>query len=73
MSGRELTAEDLEWLEEYRTKVVEAFTPIFSEAAGRFPDGERLLRRFNEALDSVRGGSSFRAVDESRPQFPAGA
>ena len=56
MPGRELTAEDLEWLEQYRTKVVEGFTPIFSEAAGRFPDGERLLRRFNDAVDCVRGG-----------------
>lgn len=69
MPGRELTAEDLKWLEEYRKQVTEAFTPIFSEAAGRFPDGERLLRRSHEALDAVRSGSSFRAVDEAHNEL----
>jgi len=64
MPGRELTEDDLKWLEEYRTQVIEAFTPIFSEAADRFSDGEQLLKRFNEALDLVRNGSWFRAVDE---------
>jgi hypothetical protein len=64
MPGRELAEDDLKWLEEYRTQVIEAFTPIFLEAADRFSDGERLLKRFNEALDLVSNGSSFRAVDE---------
>ena len=44
--------------------MIEAFTPIFSEAADRVSDGERLLKRFNEAFHLVRNGSSFRAVDE---------
>jgi len=66
MPGRELTEGDLKWLEEYRTQVIEAFTPIFSEAADRFSDGERLLKRFNEALDLVRNGSSwFRVRQQS--------
>jgi hypothetical protein len=69
MQGRELTEDDLNWLEEYRKNVTEAFTPIFSEAAARFPDGGRLLKRFNEALDSVRGGSLFRAVDEAHNEL----
>jgi hypothetical protein len=69
MPRRELTEDDLKWLEQYRTHVIEAFTPIFAEAAGRFPDGERLLRRFNEALDSVRSGASFRAVDEAHNEL----
>jgi hypothetical protein len=50
MPGRELTEDDLKWLEEYRTQVIKAFTPIFSEVADRFSDGERLLKRFNEHL-----------------------
>jgi len=69
MPARELTENDLKWLEEYRTQVVDGFTPIFSEAVARFPDGQRLLRRFNEALDAVRRGSSFRAVDEAHNEL----
>jgi hypothetical protein len=68
-SGRDLTADDLEWLEEYRTKVIAGFTPVFSGAVGRFPDGKRLLRRFNETVDSVRGGSLFRSVDEAHNEL----
>jgi hypothetical protein len=36
--------------------VLEGFAPAFSEASDRFPDRELLLRRFNEAVDSVRFG-----------------
>ena len=59
-----LTAEEVGWLEEYRSQVLKGFTSVLAGAADRFGEGERLLRRFDDAVDSVRGGSSFRAVDE---------
>jgi hypothetical protein len=69
VSSRELTDDDLKWLEEYRTQVVNGFTPIFSAEEARFPDGEKLLRRFNKALDSVHSGSLFRSVDEAHNEL----
>ncbi len=69
MSGKALTDDQIAWLEEYRAEVVKAFTAIFTEAADRFPDGERLLRRFNEAVDAVLKGSTFRAVDEAHNEL----
>jgi len=69
MAGRKLTDEDITWLEGYRAEVVRAFSKVFADAADRFPDGDRLLRRFNEGLDSVRNGSSFRAVDEAHNEL----
>ena len=64
VSGRTLAADQIAWLEEYRAEVREAFSKVFADAADRFSDGERLLRRFDDAVDSVLKGSSFRAVDE---------
>jgi hypothetical protein len=69
MSGRALTEDQIAWLEEYRAEVVKAFTAVFAEAADRFRDGERLLCRFNEAVDAVLSGSSFRAVDEAHNEL----
>jgi hypothetical protein len=69
MTGRKLTDEDIRWLEEYRAEVVRTFSKVFADAADRFTDGDRLLRRFNEAVDSVRNGSSFRAVDEAHNEL----
>jgi hypothetical protein len=69
MSGRPLTTDQISWLEEYRLEVAQAFTAIFAAVADRFSDGERLLRRFNEAVDSVLKGSSFRAVDEAHNEL----
>jgi hypothetical protein len=59
MAGRKLTDEDTKWLEGYRAEVVRAFSKVFAGAADRFPDGDRLLRRFNEGLDSVRKAHRF--------------
>jgi len=69
MSGRTLDAGDIEWLENYRAEVLKSFGTIFAEAADRFPDGERLWPRFNEAVDYVLKGSSFRAVDEAHNEL----
>lgn len=69
MTGRKLTDEDTKWLEEYRAEVVRTFSKVFADAADRFTDGDQLLRRFNEAVDSVRNGSSFRAVDEAHNEL----
>jgi hypothetical protein len=63
VSGNMLTTE-VEWLEEYRSQVLRGFTPVLAGAADRLAEGERLLRRFNDAVDAVRCGSSFRVVDE---------
>lgn len=69
MSGKELTDDQIAWLEEYRGEAVKAFTAIFANAKDRFSGGERLLRRFNEAVDAVLKGSSFRAVDEAHNEL----
>ncbi len=59
MSGSTLTEDQIAGLEEYRAEVVKTFTAIFAQAGDRFRDGERLLRRFNEAVDAVPKGASF--------------
>lgn len=69
MTGRTLTADEIQWVEGYRAEVVKAYGAIFAEEADRFPDSERLLRRFNDAADSVLGGSSLRAVDEAHNEL----
>ena len=69
MSGRMLTDEDTKGLEEYRAEVVETFRKVFADAADRFPDGDRLLRRFNDAVNSALKGLSFRAVDEAHNEL----
>jgi len=63
MPGRELTEDDLKWLEEYRTQVIEAFTPIFSEAADRFSDGELFFDRFQ--TDALRRQLELESIDAS--------
>ena len=69
MSGKPLADDQIAWLEEYRAEVVKAFTAIFADTKDRFSDGERLLRRFNDAVDSVLKGSSFRAVNEAHNEL----
>ena len=69
MSGKPLADDQIAWLEEYRAEVVKAFTATFADTKDRFSDGERLLRRFNDAVDSVLKGSSFRAVDEAHNEL----
>lgn len=67
--GTTLTAEEIQWIGEYRLAVVKAFSSVFAEATERFLDGERLLQRFSEAVDSVLRGASFSAVDEAHNEL----
>lgn len=67
--GNMLTTGDTQGLERYRLGVLEGFTPVFADAADRFAQGNKLLKRFNEALDSVRAGALFRAVDEAHNEL----
>ena len=69
MSGRTLTADEIQTVEDYRAEVMKTYGAIFAEAADRFPGSEPLLRRFNAAVDSVLRGSSFRAVDEAHNEL----
>ena len=69
MSGSPLSSDDIQWVETYRAEVVKAFGVLFAEAADRFADGQRLVRRFNEAVDAVLKGTSFRAVDEAHNEL----
>lgn len=69
MLGRRLTERDIKWLEQYRNEVATRFKTFFDGSQDRFDGGERLLRRFDEALESVRQGGSFRAVDAAHNEL----
>ncbi len=69
MSGTMLATSDVKWLEEYRSEVLKGFKPVFADALDQFAQGEQLLRRFNEAVDSVRTGALFRTVDEAHNEL----
>jgi hypothetical protein len=69
LTGRVLTSDDIAWLETYRSDVAKTFSAIFAEAADRFKEGPQLLRRFNDAVDAVLNGSTFRPVDEAHNEL----
>lgn len=56
--------DELEQVESYRTQVTITFGKIFAAEFTRFPDGQRLLRRFNDAMDRALTGLPFGAVVE---------
>ncbi|MGD0733076.1 MAG: hypothetical protein ABR956_17560 [Terracidiphilus sp.] len=61
--------DEIEQVENYRTKVARIFGEIFATETGRFRDGQRLLRRFNEAVDHALTGSPLRSVDEAHNEL----
>src|SRR5215467_3333072 len=69
MPVRPLTERDIKWLEQYRKEVVTQFKTFFDGSQDRFDGGERLLCRLDEALESVRQGGSFRAVDAAHNEL----
>jgi len=69
MAVRPLTEADIKWLEQYRNEVATRFETFFDGSLDRFDGGERLLRRLDEALESVRQGGSFRAVDAAHNEL----
>jgi len=66
-----LSDEDIAWIEEYKERVVDAFSSRFDSAADRFADRGRLLTRFAAAVDVLleRGRGYFRAVDEAHNEL----
>ena len=64
MPGRALTEDDIQRVEAYRADVVKTFGGIFDAEKERFPDGDRLLRRFNDAVDQVLKGVCGAVQDE---------
>lgn len=69
MPTRSLTAEDIQRVEAYRAEVIETFGGILAGARDRFAGGDKLLQRFNDAVDLVLKGASFRAVDEAHNEL----
>lgn len=61
--------DEIEQVSSYRTKVTRIFGEIFAAETGRFRDGERLLRRFNEAVDRALTGSPLKAVTETHNEL----
>jgi len=69
VSSNILTTGDVKWIEEYRSQVLKGLKPVFADAADRFTQRDQLLTRFNQAVDSVRSGELFRAVDEAHNEL----
>jgi hypothetical protein len=69
MTDRTLDEDDIRWLEGYRSEVVKTYGDLFAKEADRFPDGEQLLRRFNEAVDATLKGASIRAAEEAHNEL----
>jgi hypothetical protein len=61
--------DEIEHLEIYRAKVATTFGEIFAAETGRFPDGQRLLQRFNESVDHALSGSPQKAVYETHNEL----
>lgn len=64
MSKVGLTPEGIERVENYRAEVVEVFNKAFVAELARFPDGPKLLQRFDDAVQLALKGGSLRAVGE---------
>ena len=47
----------IEQIEAYRSEVVKTFAELFAAETVRFPQGEKLLWRFSEAVDQALAGS----------------
>jgi hypothetical protein len=69
MTGRTLDEDDIRWLEGYRKEVVTVYGDVFAKDTDRFPDGERLLRRFSEAVDATLKGTSIRVAEEAHNEL----
>lgn len=61
--------DEIEQVERYRRQVTSAFGEIFTAETGRFPDGPRILVRFNDAVDRALTGSPLRAITEAHNEL----
>ena len=59
----------IEMIESYRAEVMKTFAEVFAAEAGRFPDGHRLLRRFNQVVDQALAGSRLSAMSEAHNEM----
>ncbi len=59
----------IEHIEAYRSEVAKTFGELFAAEAGRFPDGQRLLRRFDDAVDHALTGSPLSAMGEAHNEL----
>jgi hypothetical protein len=59
----------VEQVEAYRSETVKLFDEIFGAESARFPDGERLLRRFNETVDNALSGSPLTTFGEAHNEL----
>src|SRR2546428_720278 len=62
---------DMEWLKSYSAEVEETYSQRFRDESRRFQDGQRLVKRFTQALAQVlrTNWTSFRAVDEAHNEL----
>lgn len=61
--------DEIEQVESYRTQVTTTFGEIIAAETDRFPDGQRLLRRFNDAVDHAVTGSPLRMMSEAHNEL----
>jgi hypothetical protein len=64
-----MNSDEIEMIEGYRAAVVKTFAEVFAAEAGRFPEGQRLLRRFNEAVVYAMAGSPLSAMSEAHNEM----
>jgi hypothetical protein len=64
-----MDADVIERIESYRAEVLGIFGELFAADAGRFADGQRLLRRFNEAVDHALNSSPLSAFGEAHNEL----
>jgi hypothetical protein len=66
-----LDKDDISWVKAHAAAVVEAFEGEFNAARDRFNQGQLLLDRFNEAIETVlkNGKGHFSAVDEAHNEI----
>lgn len=64
-----MNSDEIEMIEGYRAAVVKTFAEVFAAEAGRFPEGQRLLRRFNEAIDYAMAVSPQSAMSEAHNEM----
>ena len=61
--------DDIEQVENYRRQVLTAFGDLFTAETRRFPDGHRLLARFNDAVNHALTDSVFKAATETHNEL----
>jgi hypothetical protein len=66
-----MPVDDIAWVKAYAQEVRETFNREFVAAGNRFRDGERLLQRFDAAIETLleKGLTFFRAADEAHNEM----